>query len=445
MQTATVNTGGRDRYGDRGSREAYTTGADFDLRFRDRAYVVQGSFVGSLIDPEPMRSDPAFKPSRSYGTGGHIEMRRDGGTVRGGVFSRWETDKLDLNDAGYLQAPDEMDAGGWIWYPYSPDGGSKIVNEGSFNLSLTRSWLYAGRTGFDLHTGEPIWSYSRGHRQFLNTELDCWLQLRNFAEVWTGGVYNAEGTQRYDTRSTVTLQKGDDAPIPGGGPLLDEPATYGGWFGASTDSRKDLVCSLSGRYFRDSARNVSVQGETGVQWSQTSALNHKLELSFQERIDDTQHLGNFENPGGGIGGVSYVFGKIHQKTVDLTLRTSLLFSTQQSLEVYAQPFITVGDYTSARELTRPDSYDLSHYTANDFRAEDFDFSYSSVNLNVVYRWEYLPGSALFLVWTQNRESYAERKLSGLPGSFDNSLRTGALFDDEAKNVFLAKITYWFPI
>ena len=157
-------------------------------------------------------------------------------------------------------------------------------------------------------------------------------------------------------------------------------------------------------------------------------------------------VGTFSDFEQGIGGKSYVFGRIHQQTVDLTLRSNILFNRKQSLEIYAQPFITVGDYHEARELARPDSYEFTHYNEAGYNFRDFDFSYASVNTNVVYRWEYRPGSTFFLVWTQSRSDYEERSTSAAsPANFRNNINTRNLFRNEPENRFLAKITYWLPI
>jgi hypothetical protein len=130
----------------------------------------------------------------------------------------------------------------------------------------------------------------------------------------------------------------------------------------------------------------------------------------------------------------------------LTLRSSILFSRNQSLEIYAQPFITVGDYHEARELAEPDSYRFLHYDEPGYDVRANDFSFASVNTNVVYRWEYRPGSTFFLVWTQSRSGYDERSFhSGDPNEFQNSVATRSLFRNEPENRILAKISYWLPI
>ncbi len=446
MQTAALNSADRAEYGDYASRDAYSTGADFDLRFGDRAYQVLGSFVGTVVDHEPLSTDPGLAARTKYGTGGELDLARTKGAWRASAWGRWESDKLDPNDLGFLSAPDEMNSGFWVGYRYNPEGRSEWANTANLNYNFSQSWLYAGRTGYDLGTGQPAWSYGRGHRTFLSTNVNGWVQFRSYREAWFGVQYVAEGTQRYETRSTVTLENGDRAAIRGGGPLMGEPETYGGWAGASTDTRKDLVLSFEGNHFRDRAQNATSHLNLNAHWSQSSAVNHDLGVEYVYRLDDTQHLGNFENPEGGIGGVSYVFAKIWQKTLDFTLRTNVLFSRNQSLELYAQPYLTVGSYEHAKELAAPDTYTFLPYHRNGFRAPDHDFTYSAVNLNAVYRWEYRPGSTLYLVWTHSRDRYRERAdYAGRPGAFNNDLGTGALFRNEPENVFLAKLTYWIPM
>lgn len=455
MQTAAIKTASRDDYGDRLSREAYTTGFDFQMKSPGRRYRAEGAFVGSVVDPEGLASDPTFDPAKSYGTGGALELYSSGGDRSAGVFGRWESARLDINDLGFLSSPDEVSAGVWSSHRYNPDGKSDLCNRAELNFNLNNSWTYAGRTGLDVHTLEPAWSYGRGHGQFLRTNTNGWTQLKNYWEAWMGLEYIPRGTQRFETRSTYLAEVRDEdtneligyrnAAIPGGGPLISEPATYGTWAGFNTDSRKKLVLQLESSYYADTAENYSWNIEPSVRWTQSPSINHELSTGYNVRLDDTQHLQNFENQNGGIGGVSYVFGDIDQRTVDLTLRTNVLFSRNQSLELYAQPFLTVGDYTNARELLRADTYDLGPYTRNGFRAEDSDFRFSSVNLNMVYRWEYRPGSTFFFVWTQGRTGYEERSLVSPGARFDNGLGTDVLFEDEAENVFLAKISYWFPI
>ncbi|MFC1572193.1 DUF5916 domain-containing protein [Candidatus Eisenbacteria bacterium] len=445
VQTGVFRKASRDEYGNYDSREAYTSGLDFELLFRDRTWSVSGSAVGSIIDPEALASDPEYVPQKSYGTGGNVQVFKRGGKFRGSAYARWETGGLNLNDMGFLSSPDELSVGTWMQYSYTPDGGSDLLNRGDFNLNLNWDGLYEPRTGFDLHSGDPIWSYRRGHRANANSNINGWMQFRNYMEGWFGLSINPEGSQRWHTGDWAVNEDGDDVEIPGGGPLIDEPWTWGGWLGGHTDSRKNLVMDLELNHYNDAAGNASIRVGSGVRWHQSSAIQHRIGLSFHDRIDDTQHLENYENPGGGIGGVSYVFGDLHQQIFDLTLRTSVLFSRNQSLEIYAQPYITTGDYRRVRELARPDTYDLREYKDNDFNIEDWDFTYSAVNVNAVYRWEYRPGSTLYLVWTHSRSTYDERRDYDTRDGFDLTMSPDALFNNEPENKVLMKFSYWLPI
>ena len=83
---------------------------DFDLNFHNRDYNIQGSFVGSVIDPEDSIDDPSLNTDgRSYGTGGSPRYSSAGRQLFGaGSSGRWESARLDLNDMGFLSAPDEI-------------------------------------------------------------------------------------------------------------------------------------------------------------------------------------------------------------------------------------------------------------------------------------------------------------------------------------------------
>jgi hypothetical protein len=432
MGTAVLNTADRATWGDLASREAYTTGMDFALSSRKRAYSMTGTFVGSLINSEPL-AGASDKPR--YGTGGTMDFQRVGGNWRGTLSGRWESAKLDINDMGYLQAPDEISSSGWVQRRFNPEGKSHFYNSANLNLNVSKSWIYAGRTGFDVATGLPSWHYEPGHPQYAGGNINGWMQFKNYREAWFGVLYNEWGHHRYETR---------------GGPIISEPLTYGGWLGASTDRRKTLNADLEGNWNRDVAKNVSLDVTADLNWNQSSAVNHTFKAAYHNRFDDTQYLKTQDvalRPGGrGIGGLAYVFGDIHQQTVDFTMRSSLLFTRNQSLEVYAQPFLTTGHYGRARELAKADSYVFINYNEIGYDYRKNDFTYSSVNVNVVYRWQYRPGSTFFLVWKQSRDRFENRGMfSTNPGAFEGGLGTRTLFRNEPENTLLAKVTYWLPI
>ena len=81
----------------------------------------------------------------------------------------------------------------------------------------------------------------------------------------------------------------------------------------------------------------------------------------------------------------------------------------------------------------------------DFVAEDFDFNFGALNLNLVYRWEYRPGSTIYLVWTHSKMRYEERNGSTGTPEWSNDFNPGFPFGVEPGNTIMAKISYWFRI
>jgi hypothetical protein len=432
MQTAVLRHSDRELVGDELSRNAYTSGVDFELNFHDRDYQVQGAVVGTVLDPARLNSQPLARHDKIYGTGGALNVLKNAGNLRAGLNGRWEGAQLDPNDAGLLFAPDEITTNDFVHFLYNGDGKDGPFLRGEANVNLYRSWFYGSRSAPDpADASRPLWSYRRGHLQGAGFNVNSWWQRRNYWENWFGVWMDFESTSRYETR---------------GGPLFTVPRRYGFWVGTQTDWRKRLSFNTELNW------NWSVQGlregsyNVRCRWTQTHALSHELRLGFSHTHSDAQWVANFENSALGIGGTSYVFAELDSKVLDLRLRTNLLFTRDQSLEVYLQPFLAVGSYGDARELATPDSYDLRPYRAAGFEVANYDFTQVSVNSNVVYRWEYRPGSALFLVWTHSRgTSQARSDFAAHPQDFHNDLQPGELFANEPANTFLAKITWWLPI
>jgi hypothetical protein len=440
MQTATFRDSDRSalldqgygsRDADRLSRDGYTTGMDFDLNFKDRTYGIGGAFVGSIVESAPVEGiegEPDIPEATRYGTGGELAFDKSGGSWIGNIGGRWESDQLDINDVGFMSAPDEIFSFGWLAKRYIPKDETPRWNQAQINLNLHKSWLYAGSTVTD-ESGDVLWAYSPGHRQSSGGNVNANVQFRSYRSAFAGVWYNDEGSDKYQTR---------------GGPLFTMPERGGFWIGGGTDYRRRFSMSSEVEWWRDVSGTEATDLEADLRWNMSNRLSHSLALGFNDLHDDSQYIETIEHgdPSLGIGGSSYIYGELDAQTFDVTLRSNFLFSRSQSLELYMQPFLTVGDYTKAKELARPSSYDFVEYTRGGYDPNDFDDTFASVNLNMVYRWEYLPGSTLFLVWTMGNSEYSTRSDSGDP-NFDPSLSADKLFSNEPENTLLAKITYWF--
>jgi hypothetical protein len=136
-------------------------------------------------------------------------------------------------------------------------------------------------------------------------------------------------------------------------------------------------------------------------------------------------------------GAYYLFAPLEQTTLALEARLNLTFTPRLSLEVYAQPFLSSGDYGEVGALAAPRGYAFEDYEGG---VPDRDFNLRSLRGNAVLRWEWRPGSTLYLAWQQTRSDFATGT-AGV-GEFDFSRDRQALFRAQPDNIFLLKINYW---
>jgi hypothetical protein len=132
-----------------------------------------------------------------------------------------------------------------------------------------------------------------------------------------------------------------------------------------------------------------------------------------------------------------VFGRLEQRTLGMTFRANYTMSPTLSFQSYAEPFVSAGKYARFRELTagRAATY-AERYQPYSY-ASNADFNYRSFRTTNVLRWEYKPGSALFVVWQQGRQG------EGAQGDFRFGRDFGDLFSTPSRDVFLVKFSYWF--
>jgi len=318
-----------------------------------------------------------------------------------------------------------------------PDEGSYLTN-GNLNFNLHKSWLFAGREFEDPSSpGSALWSYDSWNQQSAGGNINGWGQNRNRWSMWFGWWHDFPGTSKYTTRTFNGIR----------GPLMRSGRADGFWWGMNTDWRKSLIGELNLEGHVSEFGSWSGRASIGARWVQNMRMNHSVDLGFRRTFSDAQWMGNYAATAGvpEVGGVSHVFGELDNDTIDVTLRSNLLFTRSQSLEVYLQPFLTTGTYNNARALAEADSRDLQAYTDPAFVSSDADFRFASLNANFVYRWEYQPGSTIFLVWTHARGQWEQRSEAADPEQFNPGFSRGLLFDNEPTNTFMAKLTYWFSI
>ena len=209
------------------------------------------------------------------------------------------------------------------------------------------------------------------------------------------------------------------------------------WAGLEGDGRKVVVPVLfAGTGRNDEGHSRDWYVEPSVRFRVASRFSGSLAARWSEVVNDNQWAGNVT--GAEPGTLHHTFARLDQTTVSLTARANYTFTPGLSLQLYAQPFVSTGSYSDWRELADPRSarYDERYrpYAGGDAGG----FESLQFRSNTVLRWEYRPGSTLFLVWSQGRASYDASQ----PYRFDGGREPDDLFGLHPDNTLLLKVSYW---
>lgn len=182
------------------------------------------------------------------------------------------------------------------------------------------------------------------------------------------------------------------------------------------------------------------------------SVNPRYELS---RSGDQYVTATGVLPYGPTYGSRYLFADLEQRTFSMETRVDWTFSPTLSLQLYAQPLLSSGDYVTYKQLAAAETFDFLDLGPSDpsgtqsvdydgdgtadHTFSDRDFNVRSLIGNAVLRWEYRPGSAIFFVWQRAQTDRAS------VGDFDFGRDAGALFDAPADDRFIVKATYWLGL
>jgi hypothetical protein len=170
-------------------------------------------------------------------------------------------------------------------------------------------------------------------------------------------------------------------------------------------------------------------------------LSTRLQASIGANIShDHNHTQWYDNSTDANGVTHYTFAHLAQRTLSLSTRFNYTATPDLTLEFYGQPFVSKGRYSDIREVSATPaaaSYDarFQPYTLPPDAATEFYIT--RLRTNAVLRWEYSPGSTVFLVWAHGREDsvneYPDR-------SWTRDYRE--IFELHPDNTFLIKVAYW---
>ncbi len=407
-------------------RSAYSAGLDARRRFAGRFEVSGRLDVSRVAGTEAaiartqrtavhlyQRPDGplTFDSTRTSLSGSNLELRfaKVGGkTLSFETAYQRRTPGFEINDIGFLQQADQQEWTTWAALHFRTP--NAVFQSLQWNFNNWEYWSLAGLpTELAFNTNV--------HTQFNNR---WWLHL--------GGTLGQLGTTYCDRCAR-------------GGPAVRQDPYFAPWGGISGDDRHALVPYLWVNYSRrDGGRSSRINLSPEVDLKVSSRLTTSLSAGYTRNHDDHQFYGTFTDS---LGGLHYTFAHLEQKELSLTWRLDYTFSPTATLQVYASPFVSKGSYSDVRELSatpRAASYADRYRPYGDpsVAGDPGGFNFQQFRSNVVFRWEYRPGSTLFLVWSEGRGASADLEGSrGFGGDF------GHLFDQRASDTFLVKISYWF--
>jgi hypothetical protein len=400
-----------------------SVGGTFRHRFASRQYELAGQYAASRVTGsaealvrtqrngvhyyQQPDDDLALDSSRTSLTGYAAQLKF--GKYGGGV-TRFETSLLtqsagfDVNDLGFLQRADKVD---WsTWAALSFRTARWIYRWAQVNANHWETWNTSGTRL------ENAWNMN-GH-----------MGLTSNWDVHLGGTVSGV-TPSFCDRCTR------------GGPLLRVSRGFFPWGGINTDSRKTVSGGMwvnLGFSDEGNSRRTNLSPYVNVRLS--TALQANLGFNLTRNRNDSQWYGNYA---GDQGAVDYSFARLEQRTVSMSVRLNYTASPDLTFEFYGAPFVSTGTYSDFRELSDTPLADRYVDRFQPFTPPadaSTSFRFAQLRTNAVVRWEYRPGSTLFVVWAHGRQE------SG--GPHQPWTRDYAdLFSLHPDNTFLVKLAYWF--
>jgi hypothetical protein len=426
---------------------AYSGGLDFFHRFWRNQWVLNGSVSGSHIRGEPTAIVAAQlasaryyqRPDQDYvsldttatgmtGFATSAQLGKVAGNWLYGTDFYAYSPGLEVNDAGFETQADRIFSGGRVTRRWLTPG--KVFRTFSINATGSQSWNFGG-----VSQSRTVYAGLGG--QFLN--------------YWN---FNLGVGRNFTTLSDKLTR---------GGPLMERPASWSTNFFVGTDFRKPVSIVIYGFYARNNYDGWGTGGGANITIRPTSAV----EVTFSPNYDKRHSVGMYVTQRRDPTAVTtysgrYLFSELRQNSIDATVRMDIALTPNLSIQWFIQPFVASGDYDGFKELAEPETFNFLRYGVDGESTIEFDpeanlytvdpdgpngpaapitymnpdFSVRSLRSNLVMRWEYIPGSTIFLVWNHGRSGFESDPRSGL---FD---QLGAIMSDNMANSLLVKMNYW---
>jgi hypothetical protein len=422
------------------ARAAFTVSGDSILRFRDGEYEIEGhaglSYVGGnapAID-RLQRSSARYlhRPDAGYllydprrtslvGTTAGIDIeRRTGRHWLWEASARLVSPEFETNDLGRLSSADATALNGRLEYRDTVPG--PWWRSYSVTVGQENEWNFDG----DRQRGAA----------FARVEV-AW---PNFWEASLDGTVNFRSQNDRLTR---------------GGPSMEEPLGWRTELEIESSDAAETRGDISVEYGRDEDGGLTfgLDGELSLQPGPRWQLS--MRPGYEREVGTQQYVTTVATGSSRTFGRRYVFAHIDRSTYSTEFRLNYTFKPDLTLDLYAEPFAASGRYDHFGELAAARSRALLRYgtgattlallpggsaevtdAGERFVLRNRDFGIRSFRSNVVLRWEWRPGSTLYLVWQQDR---AEEEMTRARTTFSDMFGSlGAIGD----NRLAVKVSFW---
>jgi hypothetical protein len=392
----------------------------------DRQFRTGGLFGGSFFDG-------FYRPGATNvrGLATYLRLAKDGGNLQWEAQVNARTPGFEVNDISFLSRADYAQV---------------VVNQ-AYNWTKPTKWY---RDFAYVIGGQQQQNFDG---DLNNRDVHFWMGSQT-PQFWRWNAWVLHNFQVYDDR---LMRGGPVAVLPSG-------ETYS--LNVNSDSRRRIVFNVNPRFQKNREGGFQSYIGTSARLKPVSNVSLSFGPSYNFSRGIQQYVTTVADPTAtAFFGNRYVFSSLVQKTLSMDTRLAITFSPTSTLELYAQPFIATGDYSDFKEFDAPRqlrkrvygrdrgtitptlgtggtvaSYTVDPDAAGPAPAFSFDnpsFDTRSLIGNVVYRWEYRPGSTVYLVWTQSRSDQLDNI-----GTLDFNRDRSALFATHPDNIFLVKLNYW---
>jgi hypothetical protein len=455
---------------------AYSAGLGFEHQWSERAWALNGFIVGSHVRGDSASLIRIQRASNHYfqrpdatrqrldstatslsGIQWRLQLERQNGRHwTGGVWLSQLTGGFEVNDLGFSGSSERIDAGFRIGYrEIEPGDVLRSYNVGLFSF---HDWSHEA-----LDHASSLDSWRRAYKSGT-VHLDGRFELLNYWGLNLVLGLNPDSYSRTATR---------------GGPVMIDPGSVNANVRFNSDRRRAV--SFGGGFewregFQGSGGELGFGAE--VQLRPSPRIELRLEPRWSTESAGAQYVATTDAvPWGPTYGNRYLFAELDRTSLSMETRLNVSVSPKLTFQLFAQPLLSSGDYERYRQLARAGSYEFVDFVPGelsgggdelacvggsicretradeadeqhldldgdgrpDFSLSDRDFNVRSLVGNAVLRWEYRPGSTVFVVWQRRQRGSANR------GDFDLGRDLDALWGVPADNVFMVKVNYWLGL